>query len=206
MRWLRTTVGGWGLWPASCTPSRLVREWVRGSQLSACRQLLHMPALGRLPLERIAPVVNVVRLTPSAFHLSWPRPTDASELTQYRVTVVDSASREQWTAEVVSASVGLCFSGLHSGRAYQVALTAAYADGSSASSGHRDIPKEGSSGGDDGCTAIIPATGTCVSCMHTHTGVWGGGHTVGGGGHTVFSFLTFGCWGVWFEVVCCVHW
>ena len=160
-------------------------------------------------LERIAPVVSVVRLTPSAFHLSWPRPTDASELTQYRVTVVDSASREQWTAEVVSASVGLCFSGLHSGRAYQVALTAAYADGSSASSGHRDIPKEGTSDGDDGCTAIIPTTGTCVSCTHTHTGAWGGtycgrreeGHTVGGGGHTVFSFLTFGCWGAWFEVM-----
>lgn len=118
-------------------------------------------------LDRIAPVVSVVRLTPSAFHLSWPRPTDASELAQYCVTVVDSASREQWTAEVGSTSVGLCFSGLHSGRAYQVALTAAYTDGSSVSSGHQDIPKEGSSGGGDGCTAIIPAIGTCVSCPHT---------------------------------------
>ena len=112
-----------------------------------------------------------MRRTPSAFHLSWSRPTDASELTQYRVTVVDSASREQWTAEVGNTSVSHCFSGLHSGRAYQVSLTAVYTNGSSASSAHQDVPKEGSSGGDDGCTAIIPATGTCVSC-------------VGGGGHT----------------------
>lgn len=127
-----------------------------------------IPALFCLCLVRIAPVVSVVRLTPSSFSLSWPRPADASELSQYHVTVVESASAEQWKAVVDRTAVSHCFTGLLSGRAYRVALTALYIDGSSMSSGHQDIPKEGGGRGDNGCLAIIPDTGThlCARLQH----------------------------------------
>lgn len=111
---------------------------------------------------RLPPDVNVTRLTPSAFHLSWPQPTDAGQLAHYRVTLEDSASGEQWTAELDRTSIRHCFTGLESSGAYRVDLTAAYIDGSSASSGDKDIPTEGGSSSEDGCSAIIPVAGTCV--------------------------------------------